>query len=182
MISRLSCNSAGKDGKNGSEGIAGIRIPAQESYLHTTVDFLLSHNMLLRDEGKRAFELPNFFAIKIDEGPTACWPMIMMKNLGEDVCLRPPGIHGSDTAQGPLAVHDKPDSILIFLPLGYPQRTCPTILPETAMARRPFVPRIGCQQSHTLQDALQWMSEVFRAVGPVFNSDTRTSPLSKTSV
>lgn len=57
---------------------------AQESYLRTAVDFLFSHNMLLRGEARRQLELPDIFTIPLsNEGPTPCWPMILMMNNGK---------------------------------------------------------------------------------------------------
>ena len=52
---------------------------AVESYLRTVVDFLLSHNMLLRGESRRMLEFADLFTIFLShEGPTPCWPMIMI--------------------------------------------------------------------------------------------------------
>lgn len=57
---------------------------AVESYLRTVVDFLLSHNMLLRGESRRNLELADLFTISLPhEGPTPCWPMIMIMNNGK---------------------------------------------------------------------------------------------------
>jgi hypothetical protein len=57
---------------------------AVESYLRTVVDFLLSHNMLLRGESRRKLELADLFTILLShEGPTPCWPMIMIMNNGK---------------------------------------------------------------------------------------------------
>lgn len=54
---------------------------AQKSYLRTAVDFLFSHNMLLRGESRRQLQFPNLFTISLpNEGPTPCWPMIMIMN------------------------------------------------------------------------------------------------------
>lgn len=40
------------------------------------VDFLFSHNMLLRGEARRQLELPDVFTIPLsNEGPTLCWQM-----------------------------------------------------------------------------------------------------------
>ncbi|KAJ5110851.1 short-chain dehydrogenase [Penicillium argentinense] len=57
---------------------------AQESYLRTAVDFLFSHNMLLRGESRRQLQFPDLFTISLpNEGPTPCWPMIMIMNNGK---------------------------------------------------------------------------------------------------
>lgn len=57
---------------------------AQESYLRTTVDFLLGHFMLLRGETRRNLELADMFAIELpDEGRTPCWPMIVLSDNGK---------------------------------------------------------------------------------------------------
>lgn len=57
---------------------------AVESYLRTVVDFLLGHNMLLRGESRRNLELADLFTILLPhEGPTPCWPMIMIMNNGK---------------------------------------------------------------------------------------------------
>jgi hypothetical protein len=50
-----------------------------EPYLRTLVDFLLAHNILLRSESRLAAELADFFTIPLpNEGPTPCYPMIMI--------------------------------------------------------------------------------------------------------
>jgi hypothetical protein len=60
------------------------KLEAQESYLRTAVDFLFSHNMLLRGESRRLVELPDLFTIPLsNEGPTPCSPMIMIMNNGK---------------------------------------------------------------------------------------------------
>jgi hypothetical protein len=57
---------------------------AQESYLRTAVDFLFSHNMLLRGESRRQLQFPDLFTLSLpNEGPTPCWPMIMIMNNGK---------------------------------------------------------------------------------------------------
>ncbi|KAJ5142583.1 short-chain dehydrogenase [Penicillium bovifimosum] len=57
---------------------------AQESYLRTAVDFLFSHNMLLRGESRRCLQFPDLFTISMpNEGPTPCWPMIMIMDNGK---------------------------------------------------------------------------------------------------
>ncbi|KAJ5449533.1 short-chain dehydrogenase [Penicillium daleae] len=57
---------------------------AQESYLRTAVDFLFSHNMLLRGESCRRLQFPDLFTISLpNEGSTPCWPMIMIMNNGK---------------------------------------------------------------------------------------------------
>jgi hypothetical protein len=55
-----------------------------EAYLHTAIDFLLSHNLLLRSESRLAAELPDFFSIMLpNEGPTACPLMVMIMDNGK---------------------------------------------------------------------------------------------------
>ena len=55
-----------------------------EPYLRTAVDFLLAHNMLLRSEARLQAELPDFFTVSLrDEGPTPCYPMIMIMDNGK---------------------------------------------------------------------------------------------------
>ena len=55
-----------------------------EPYLRTALDFLLAHNLLLRSESRLAAELPDFFTISLpNEGPTACFPMIMIMDNGK---------------------------------------------------------------------------------------------------
>lgn len=55
-----------------------------ESYLRTAADFLFSHNMLLRGESRRTVELPDLFTIELlNEGPTPCWPMVMIMDNGK---------------------------------------------------------------------------------------------------
>ncbi|EED18993.1 hypothetical protein TSTA_127010 [Talaromyces stipitatus ATCC 10500] len=61
----------------------GRKLQAQEAYLRTTVDFLFGHNMLLRGEDWRHLELADLFTLRMDEGPTPCWPMILMKLNGK---------------------------------------------------------------------------------------------------
>jgi hypothetical protein len=55
-----------------------------EPYLRTAVDFLLAHNVLLRSESRLAAEFPDFFTISLPgEGPTPCFPMIMIMDNGK---------------------------------------------------------------------------------------------------
>jgi Centromere DNA-binding protein complex CBF3 subunit, domain 2 len=50
-----------------------------ESWLHTAVDFLFSHNMLLRGESRRYAEFADLFTISLkNEGPTPCPAMILI--------------------------------------------------------------------------------------------------------
>ena len=50
-----------------------------EAYFRTAIDFLLSHNMLLRSENRRAVELAVLFALPLaNEGPKPCTSMIMI--------------------------------------------------------------------------------------------------------
>jgi hypothetical protein len=65
------------------DAIKNRKLQAQESYLCTAVDFLFSHNMLLRGEDHRGLEMADLFTIYMDEGPTPCWPMVMMKLNGK---------------------------------------------------------------------------------------------------
>jgi hypothetical protein len=54
-----------------------------EPYLRTAVDFL-AHNVLLRSESRLAAEFPDFFTIPLPgEGPTLCFPMIMIMDNGK---------------------------------------------------------------------------------------------------
>ena len=55
-----------------------------EAYFRTALDFLLSHNMLLRGENRRAAELADLFVLPlVNEGPTACPAMIMIIGNGK---------------------------------------------------------------------------------------------------
>jgi hypothetical protein len=55
-----------------------------EPYLRTAVDFLLAYNVLLRSESRLAAEFPDFFTIPLPgEGPTPCFPMIMIMDNGK---------------------------------------------------------------------------------------------------
>ena len=48
------------------------------------MDFLFSHNMLLRGESRRQLQFPDLFTVSLpNEGPTPCWPMIMIMNNGK---------------------------------------------------------------------------------------------------
>lgn len=50
-----------------------------QSYLRTAVDFLFSHDMLLRGEYRRTAELAGLFTIEFsNEDPTPCWPMVLI--------------------------------------------------------------------------------------------------------
>ena len=60
------------------------RKQSTEPYLRTAVDFLLAHNVLLRSEFRLAAEFPDFFTIPLPgEGPTPCFPMIMIMDNGK---------------------------------------------------------------------------------------------------
>ena len=55
-----------------------------EPYLRTAADFLLAHNVLLRSESRLAAEFPDFSTIPLPgEGPTPCFPMIMIMDNGK---------------------------------------------------------------------------------------------------
>jgi hypothetical protein len=60
------------------------RPSAAELYLHTTTNFLLAHHLLLQSEDRLSAELPDFFTIPLPgEGPTPCFPMIMLMDNGK---------------------------------------------------------------------------------------------------
>jgi Centromere DNA-binding protein complex CBF3 subunit, domain 2/Transcriptional activator of glycolytic enzymes len=55
-----------------------------ESWLRTAVDFLFSHNMLLRGESRRYAEFADLFTISLkNEGPTPCPAMILIMDNGK---------------------------------------------------------------------------------------------------
>jgi hypothetical protein len=55
-----------------------------ESHLRTAVDFLLSHNLLLRSEMRLGAEPRDFFTIQLpNEEPTPCHAMIMVMDNGK---------------------------------------------------------------------------------------------------
>lgn len=55
-----------------------------EAWLRTAVDFLFSHNMLLRGESRRHIELADLFTIPLkNEGPTPCPVMILIMDNGK---------------------------------------------------------------------------------------------------
>lgn len=61
----------------------GRKQPA-ESLLRAAVDFLLSHHILRRSKWRLAAELSDFFTIQLpNEGPTPCFPMIMIMDNGK---------------------------------------------------------------------------------------------------
>ena len=50
-----------------------------ELFLHTAIDFLLVHNILLQSESRLAIELPDFFMIPLsNEGPMPYFSMIII--------------------------------------------------------------------------------------------------------
>jgi hypothetical protein len=52
--------------------------------LCTAVNFLLSHSILQRSESRLAAELSDFFTVQLpNEGPTPCFPMIMIMDNGK---------------------------------------------------------------------------------------------------
>ena len=60
------------------------RPKSAEPRLRTAVDFLLAHNLLLRSESRLAAEFPDFFTLQLPgEGPTPCFPMIMIMDNGK---------------------------------------------------------------------------------------------------
>src|SRR5467141_3674443 len=60
-------------------------LPVQvESWLRTSVDILFGRSMLLRGASMRGAELPDLFTVEMkDEGPTPCWPMLLIMNSGK---------------------------------------------------------------------------------------------------
>ena len=55
-----------------------------EASFRTAVDFLLSHNMLLRGENRRTMQLADLFVLPLaNEGPTACAAMMMIISNGK---------------------------------------------------------------------------------------------------
>jgi Centromere DNA-binding protein complex CBF3 subunit, domain 2 len=55
-----------------------------EAWLRTAVDFLFSHNILLRGESRRHAELADLFTISLkNEGPTPCPAMILIMDNGK---------------------------------------------------------------------------------------------------
>ena len=74
-----------QDGYDETKMIEAVRFCWQgrkqsaESLLRTAVDFLLSHNILMRSESRLAAELSGFFTVQLpNEGPTPCFPMNMI--------------------------------------------------------------------------------------------------------
>lgn len=62
----------------------GQRVKNIEARLRTGLDFLLSHNMLLRSEARRKAEHPDLFTLSLpNEGPTACHAMILVLDNGK---------------------------------------------------------------------------------------------------
>jgi hypothetical protein len=62
----------------------GAQRASAESHPRTAVDFLLSHNPLLRSEMRLGAELPDFFTIQLpNEGPTPCHTMIIVMDNGK---------------------------------------------------------------------------------------------------
>ncbi|EDN11037.1 predicted protein [Histoplasma mississippiense (nom. inval.)] len=54
------------------------------SHLRTGLNFLMNHNMLLRGETSRTAQLPDLFTLQLsNEGPTPCWPMILITDNGK---------------------------------------------------------------------------------------------------
>lgn len=57
---------------------------AVECFLRTGLDFLCSHNMLIRGESRRTFELPDPSLLELhQQGPTACFAMIAVMDNGK---------------------------------------------------------------------------------------------------
>jgi len=55
-----------------------------EQQLRTLVDFLLGHYFISRDENRYMMQLADLFTLELDnEGPTACFPLIMIMNNGK---------------------------------------------------------------------------------------------------
>jgi hypothetical protein len=48
------------------------------------VEILFGHSMLLRGKSMRGGELPDLFTVEMkDEGPTPCWPILLIMNSGK---------------------------------------------------------------------------------------------------
>jgi hypothetical protein len=79
------CWQEAEQGQGQGYGRGGTRKKQSiEAYLRTAVDFLLSHNLLLRSESRLAAELPDFFSIMLpNEGPTPCPLMVMIMDNGK---------------------------------------------------------------------------------------------------
>ena len=44
----------------------------------------MAHNMLLRGESRRQLQFPDMFTLSLpNEGPTTCWPMILILDNGK---------------------------------------------------------------------------------------------------
>ena len=57
---------------------------SMQSHLRTAVDFLLSHNMLLRGESRRSAEFADLFLLPSkNEGPTPSNAMVLIMNNGK---------------------------------------------------------------------------------------------------
>ncbi|KAL3258479.1 hypothetical protein ABHI18_006016 [Aspergillus niger] len=55
-----------------------------ESHLRTVVDFLFSHHMITRGQSRRSLQFADLFTIPLkNEGPTPCFPMIMIMDNGK---------------------------------------------------------------------------------------------------
>ena len=66
------------------EGKSALISLTIEAYFRTALDFLLSHNMLLRGENRRGAELADLFALPLaNEGPTSCTALMLLLGNGK---------------------------------------------------------------------------------------------------
>ena len=59
-------------------------LPSVRASLHTAVDFLFTHHMLLRSEGRREIDLADLWCLPLDnEGPTPCMAFVLLRDHGK---------------------------------------------------------------------------------------------------
>jgi hypothetical protein len=136
---------------------------AQESYLRTAVDFLLSHSMLLRGEDVRGLQLPDMFTIQMNEGPTPCWPMILMKSQGKTNQFGHIEYMGVMRHKEPLLCTISQVAFYLFYRWEFMQEPIPQFYQRQQWYNWHLLKSVQIDKEVSYRTQLDWINDVFRA-------------------
>ncbi|KAJ5085702.1 short-chain dehydrogenase [Penicillium argentinense] len=146
---------------------------AQESYLRTAVDFLFSHNMLLLGESRRQLQFPDLFTISLpNEGPTPCWPMIMIMNNGKTNQFGRLQYMGVMRHQDPLLCTMSQAAIYLFYRWQIVGESPPRFRSQPEWYNFHFFKGSDREKPISYEIQLKWANEVYKAIN--LSTDKKT--------
>ncbi|EED16701.1 short-chain dehydrogenase, putative [Talaromyces stipitatus ATCC 10500] len=155
-----------------SDQTRGRKPQAQEAYLRTTVDFLFGHNMLLRGEDRRHLELADLFTLRMDEGPTPCWPMILMKLNGKTNQFGRLEYMGVVRHKDPLLCTICHTAFYLFHRWEIMHEPVPQFYQRQQWYKFVLFKGSDSEHSFSYETQLKWINQVFQSIG--LNSKKKT--------